>query len=256
MIGENPVGACKVSTLNLSRNRLTKYGARSLAPALAINRSLIRLDLSKCHLQEIGVKYICEGALLFNSTLRWLSLYRNIFGVEGARAIGKALSKNKALEFLDIGHNRIRQTGLKAICDGILENPGSKLQRLGLRSNFINDEGFTNFFEKLVLPKDGSRLTQIFIKFNLLSEFQKINLARQVKDILFVDDFQRADLLDKSHLDLSIWVSPVKSETLTQTETMEATLTDRFQCGLITDIRMRIGRKAAGRKRDNNFCFV
>lgn len=202
------------------------------------------------------MKYICNEALCSNGSLRWLSLYRNILDVDGARAIGKALSKNKSLEFLDIGHNRIRQTGLKAICDGILSNGGCKLRRLGLRSNFINDDGFTYLFEKLVHARDGCRLTQIFVKYNLLSEFHKINLAKQAKDIVFVDDFQRVDLLDKSHLDLGIWVSPLCNDTIKTPQTVEATFTDQLECGLITDIRMRQGKKAPGRNRVNNFCLV
>jgi len=50
------------------------------------------------------------------------------------------------LEFIDIGHNRIRCTGLKAVVDGIAMNPSSKLSKLAIRANFINDEGARYLF--------------------------------------------------------------------------------------------------------------
>ena len=67
---------------------------------------------------------ICD-ALATNSTLQSISLYRNIFDVDGARALGRALKTNTSLRMLDIGHNRIRLTGLKSITEGILANPAS-----------------------------------------------------------------------------------------------------------------------------------
>lgn len=101
-----------------------------------------------------------------NSSITTLNLFHNICDVDGARAIGEALKVNSTLNFLDLGHNRVRITGLKAITAGILANPSSKLSKLGLRSNFINDEGFTHLFEALVLPKDGRKqqLTTLFLR--------------------------------------------------------------------------------------------
>ena len=95
---------------------------------------------------------ICS-ALATNSTLENLSLYRNIFDVDGARALGIALKTNTSLKFLDIGHNSIRVTGLKSITEGILANPGSKVSEMSIKWNFISDLGFTALFEALVLPK-------------------------------------------------------------------------------------------------------
>lgn len=54
-------------------------------------------------------------ALKSNTAIRSLNLYRNSADVDGARAIGEALKVNCTLQFLDMGHNRLRQTGLKAI---------------------------------------------------------------------------------------------------------------------------------------------
>jgi hypothetical protein len=69
-------------------------------------------------------------------------LFKNTIDVDGARAVRDLLKVNSKLEFLDIGHNRIRSKGLEAIAEGIIGAKESKLTSLGLRLNFINDDGF------------------------------------------------------------------------------------------------------------------
>jgi len=151
-LAENPRGTAKISSLNLSKNVLTKQSGAHLTLALKANKSLLSLDLSSCKLGVSGVVQIAS-ALENNDTLKSLNLYRNILDVDGARAIAKTLKKNSTISFLDIGHNRIRQTGLKVVVDGILENPNSALRTLCVRSNFINDDGLSYLFEKLVVDR-------------------------------------------------------------------------------------------------------
>ena len=156
ILGDNPKGACKLRSLSLSLNPIRKEGAKILAPAIALNKSLQCLNLSSCKLGVSGVTRIAV-ALQDNSSIKMLNLYHNICDVDGARAIAETLKVNSTLEFLDIGHNRVRLTGLKAITQGILANPNSKLAKLGLRSNFINDEGISVLFDQLVFPKEGRK---------------------------------------------------------------------------------------------------
>jgi hypothetical protein len=179
-IGENPVKPCSITTLNLSKSPFGKLGAKLLAPALAINKSLVHLDLSSTKLGVSGIVSIAE-ALQKNATLKSLNLYRNILDVDGARTIGNLLKVNNTLEFLDLGHNRIRETGLKAICDGVLANPDSKLSQLGIRANFINDNGISYLFDKLIFPVYSVRkqqITEVYLKTNFLSEYFRISLAK------------------------------------------------------------------------------
>lgn len=173
-IGENPIGACKMVSLDLSKNPLKKEGAKQISPALALNKSLINIDLSHCNLGVSGM-YAIADALKKNSTLQSINLYRNIIDVDGARSLGEVLKTNTTLKSIDIGHNRIRQTGLRAIVDGLNANPGSKLTSLGIRANFINDDSFSYLFEQLVNGKN--RLTRLFIKANFMSEYHKVALA-------------------------------------------------------------------------------
>jgi len=78
------------------------------------------------------------------------------------------LKKNETLEFLDIGHNRIRQKGLEYICEGLTQAPNSGLKTLGLRMNFINDFGFTTLFNDLIF-QGSSKLENLYINLNNLS---------------------------------------------------------------------------------------
>jgi Ran GTPase-activating protein (RanGAP) involved in mRNA processing and transport len=93
-----------------------------------------------------GTKVIA-GALANNSTLRHINLYRNKVDVDGARALRDMLKVNKTLEFLDVGHNRLREKGIIALTDGIIKNPESNIKHLGIRFNFIKDEGFAYLFD-------------------------------------------------------------------------------------------------------------
>jgi Ran GTPase-activating protein (RanGAP) involved in mRNA processing and transport len=92
-------------------------------------------------------------ALKENTKLESINLYRNIVDVDGARELGKVLAVNNSLKSIDIGHNRIRKTGLEAIVDGIKANKNSKLETLGIRANFINDDAFNNMFDALVFDR-------------------------------------------------------------------------------------------------------
>lgn len=89
-LGENPMGTCNIKQLNLRKSPINKEGAKFLAPALVLNKSLVHLDLSSCKLGVSGVMRISD-ALKENTTMKSMNLYRNILDVDGARAIGKML---------------------------------------------------------------------------------------------------------------------------------------------------------------------
>ena len=99
---------------------------------------------------SLGVSEAVEISkfVIDSQALKTLVLYDNKFGVEGAKALGEALRQNSVLEELDLGCNRIRNKGARAIAQGIMgENSNSKLRVLGLKNNFINEKGFKTFVE-------------------------------------------------------------------------------------------------------------
>lgn len=103
-----------------------------------------------------------------NKTLKGINLFKNTIDVDGARAIRDLLMVNETIEFIDIGHNRIRQKGLEAITDGLLDAKNSNLKTLGVRMNFINDFGFTRFFDEFILS-GLSKLENLYVNQNNLT---------------------------------------------------------------------------------------
>lgn len=178
MLADNPFnGKTAVRSLSLSLNNIGKEGSKLFAPAIGKTDSLQYLNLSSCKLGVSGMVQVSK-ALESNKSIKSINLYRNIFDVDGARALGNALKKNSTLETIDIGHNRIRITGLSSIVQGILANPTSKVTSMCIKSNFISDEGFTQLFDQLVLPKTGrpQNLTKLWLKSNFMSEYHKRHL--------------------------------------------------------------------------------
>lgn len=149
-IGANPIAPCSnLKILNLSKNLIKLDGAKILAGALKDNTSIEFLDLSSNELKVFGTYQIAR-ALHHNKTLKGLNLFKNTLDVDGARAIRDLLEENSTIEFIDLGHNRIRSKGLEAIKEGILANPTCALHSLGVRMNFINDDGFDSFFNEVI----------------------------------------------------------------------------------------------------------
>jgi hypothetical protein len=197
------------------------------------------------------------NALKENSTLETINLYRNIFDVDGARELGKVLAVNSTLKSIDLGHNRIRKTGLEAIVNGIKANKNSSIEALGIRANFINDDAFNNLFEVLVF--DRKQLKRINLKSNFLTEYNKVDLAKKciaAKSQIFVDDFQTIDLLDKEKLDRTIWISPMVASYENHEKTIGDFFMDQHDCGLVIDVRLRSGKMPNGRTAQNTYCMV
>ena len=79
--------------------------------------------------------------LINNKSVKFLNVFNNKIGFDGAKAFADTLAKNQTLEFLELGHNRIRNKGLHQIAQGMTSNPNSAIHTLGLRFNFLTDEG-------------------------------------------------------------------------------------------------------------------
>ena len=256
---ENPMGKCAIKVLNLSRNRIFKEGAKTLAAAIEGNSSLEILDLSQCDLGVSGTKVIAE-ALSKNTTLRHINLYRNKVDVDGARALRDMLKVNKTLEFLDVGHNRLREKGIIALTDGIIQNPESNIRHLGLRFNFIKDDGFAYLFDNAIFIAGKSKITNIYCLQNYLTEHYTLQLGAKVEQLgtkIYVDAFEKLQYLSQDRLDRSIWISPLKSQQVQGgTEQIWKFFQHDFECGLISDVRIRRSQKIPGKPQDNIYAII
>jgi len=136
-----------------------------------------------------GTQQITES-LHENTKLKGLNLFKNTLDVDGARAVGMLLQYNSTIEFVDLGHNRIRNKGLEAIKDGILANTNSKIHSLGLRMNFISDDGFDSFFNDLIFD-NFSKLKVVYLPTTInMEEMYKYSKGKLVGTESFGDSKQ------------------------------------------------------------------
>jgi len=84
-----------------------------------------------------------------NTSIKYFNIFNNKIGYDGAMAFKDTLLVNSTLEFIEFGHNRIRSKGLLAIGEGISGNPTSNIKSLGLRFNFLNEDGIIDFLKTL-----------------------------------------------------------------------------------------------------------
>lgn len=83
-----------------------------------------------------------------------MNLFNNKIGYDGVKAVAQnILAIHPKLECIELGHNRIRNKGLKSVTDAIISNKHSEIKILGLRFNFINNIGATYFFNKVTAAK-------------------------------------------------------------------------------------------------------
>jgi len=100
-----------------------------LGKALAINRTLVKLDLSNNGLPPIMGVYIVKN-LRNNITLTDLNLSKNILNDDFAEALADTLCVNEILWKVDISHNPIGELGGKALLKAIRESNDS-IESLG-----------------------------------------------------------------------------------------------------------------------------
>ena len=132
---------CQLRVIDLSKNNLMKDGIKQLAEVLPHNNVLEVLDLSKNNIGVSGADELAK-ALKTNKSLKYLNVFNNKVSYDGAKAIAENIVANHpTLEFLEIGHNRIRDKGFECIVKALLSNKGSKLSILGARFNFLTNAG-------------------------------------------------------------------------------------------------------------------
>ena len=82
---------------------------------------------------------VLGNALLTNSTLTSLSLFRNCIYQAGAQVLGDVLKSNSALRTLDVGGNQIKPYGGRALAEALKKN--STLTSLNIEDNLLGKNG-------------------------------------------------------------------------------------------------------------------
>ena len=120
--------------LNLSWNGAgTGIGLMALGESLKRNRGLKTLNISRCGIDDQGMKSLAS-VLEMNGSLEELNLSGNRAVTDiGLMALGESLKRNRGLKTLNLSHCRIDDQGMKSLASA-LEMNGS-LEELDLSGN-------------------------------------------------------------------------------------------------------------------------
>ena len=115
----SPLKYIHLIQLNISRIGMTKVGACALSEYLKVNSSLQSLEISRNRIEDSGLTEILNN---LPSTLVRLIISDCHLTYNGAVSIGKVLSINKVLKYLEISSNYIGDDGILAISHGLCIN--------------------------------------------------------------------------------------------------------------------------------------
>ncbi|XP_067835942.1 NACHT, LRR and PYD domains-containing protein 3-like [Heptranchias perlo] len=122
---------CKIQELQLRDNDLTDSCTVDLSSALSTNRSLTVLNLRNNKLGDSGVKLLSEALRNPDFKIQKLHMWDVCLTDSGAEDLSSALSTNRSLTVLNLGGNKLGDSGVKLL-SAALRNPDCKIQELCL----------------------------------------------------------------------------------------------------------------------------
>ncbi|XP_041036619.1 NACHT, LRR and PYD domains-containing protein 3-like isoform X2 [Carcharodon carcharias] len=166
---------CKIQELDLFGNNLTGSCAEDLNFALSTNRSLTDLNLGLNKLGDSGVKLLSEALRDPDCKIQKLCLRNNNLTDSCAKDLASVLSTNQSLTDLDLGGNRLGDSGVKLLSVA-LRNLECKIQTLSLYGNRLTD----SCAEDLASAFSTNRsLTDLNLGFNRFTD-QSVPALRQL----------------------------------------------------------------------------
>ncbi|NXU79988.1 RINI inhibitor, partial [Oreotrochilus melanogaster] len=123
--------SCKLQKLQLEYCELTADIVESLNASLQSKPSLKELSLSNNTLGDRAVKQLCQGLVEASCSLELLHLENCGITSDSCQDISAVLSTKSSLRDLSVGDNKIGDSGLALLCQGLL-HPNCKIQKLWL----------------------------------------------------------------------------------------------------------------------------
>jgi len=146
-----------LQSLDIGRNNISAKSGGIIKSYIENNPNLRKLNLEFNELSIKGVEIISK-ALLSTTSLRCLVLKGNSLRDDGVRILAEALEENLVLEELDISLNEITPVGSAYIAE-ILPRTGIKY--FNVSKNFLGDEAFKQYADKILEFHEDCRLTKI-----------------------------------------------------------------------------------------------
>ncbi|KAK2490167.1 hypothetical protein MC885_021696 [Smutsia gigantea] len=131
---------CHLEKLQLEYCSLTATSCEPLASVLRAKRDFKELVVSNNDLGKAGAQALCRG--LVDSACQLETLKLENCGLESANCkdLCGVVASKASLQELDLGSNRLGDTGLRELCPGLL-SPSSRLRALRLWECDITTEG-------------------------------------------------------------------------------------------------------------------
>ncbi|XP_072894161.1 NACHT, LRR and PYD domains-containing protein 3-like [Hemitrygon akajei] len=180
-----------VETLSFRGMTLTAIDCAVLSHVIGLCDTITHLDLRKCHIQCEGIQRLGPGlhkcqelrlgrndlgdsgvklvsAALRNPECKIQKLELDDVGLtdSGAEDLASALSTNPSLTELDLGYNKLGDSGVKLV-SAALRNPECKIQKLGLMDVSLTDSGAEDLVSAL---STNPSLTELDLSGNKLRD--------------------------------------------------------------------------------------
>ncbi|XP_028317606.1 NLR family CARD domain-containing protein 3-like [Gouania willdenowi] len=144
---------------------LSERSCAALSSVLSSQSSSVtHLDLSNNHLQDSGVKLLCEG--LQNPHCKLDSLRLSFCGLSerSCAALSSVLSSQSfILKHLDLSNNHLQDSGVELLCEG-LKSPHCKLDSLSLSGCLITEVGGASL--AAALSSNSSSVRELDLSYN------------------------------------------------------------------------------------------
>ncbi|XP_072354350.1 NACHT, LRR and PYD domains-containing protein 3-like isoform X1 [Scyliorhinus torazame] len=157
---------CKIRKLDLSDNALTDSCAEHLASALITNQSLTALQLNNNNLGDSGVKKLTAALTNPECKIQRLSLCDNNLTDSCAEDLTSVLSTNWVVKNLDLGWNKLGDSGVKLLSEA-LRKPDCKIWQLHLYENGLTDSGAKDLASALGTKES---LTKVYLQANSFTD--------------------------------------------------------------------------------------
>jgi Ran GTPase-activating protein (RanGAP) involved in mRNA processing and transport len=179
------LGKCKtVLALAIAGNQLGRKGWRSLTGGLALNHTLLTLDLSHCDLDRYSIGLVCTAAQQ-GGVLESLSLRGNALGADATRSVCTLIGQTHSLLHLDIGESHMQSKDVIMLAEALVGHPtvvsldvgrahlsaldmqflaealanNKSLHRIVLDGNALRDDGAVKLFAGLARNKSLQRVS-------------------------------------------------------------------------------------------------
>ncbi|XP_078286332.1 NACHT, LRR and PYD domains-containing protein 3-like [Rhinoraja longicauda] len=143
---------CKIQRLGLGNNGLTASPINELVNALAVNRSLMELDIKDNRLGDLGVDRLSVPLKNTENKIQKLELKNNSFTASCMKKLASALSTHSSLTELGVDNNKLGDSGVKLLC-AALRNTDCKIQTLRLCSVGLTPSGVKDLVSALSINR-------------------------------------------------------------------------------------------------------